>query len=199
MPRPTTYHGWPVQEPKDADYPETFARLVNSIDREVIRKGPVDTRPPPGRRGRWFLATDSPPTMYYDTGSRWEAIHGDVDLPPTLTLADAEELITGQWTFTEPLNASITGEAASAAEAEVAGVAENAQQLDGRPAEDYLRTDQDERVKGQFYFLDEVAMSGGLRITGGTLDMPRTNGRPPVEQRGKGSMWFDLQEQPSGE
>lgn len=197
MPRPTPYHGWPVQEPRDADYPETFARLIRNIDRETIRKGSIDTRPPPGIVDRWYLATDSPPTLYYDNGREWEAVHADVDLPPTLTLSDAEELITARWAFLEDIEGSITGEAASATEADVAGTAQNAQRLDDRPADEYLRKSRDEDIESKFHFTDEVQMTGGLRVTGGTFDLPRTRGRPPADQRGAGSMWFDLEEQPS--
>lgn len=82
----------------DADqWAELLNRLIeDDLDEEVIKKGPIASRPSAGVDDRWYLATDqNPPALYLDRNGAWVTIV-DAGVYPAIAQT---ETITGAWTF----------------------------------------------------------------------------------------------------
>lgn len=194
MVRKTEHHQFDVPEPADDDYDETFDSLIDDIDVEVLLKGTIGNRPQPGLEGRWYLSTDeSPPTIYYDTGTEWVSPATFGDPPSNIARRDREETFTEPVTFDEPIHADITGSAETASEAGEAHEAANAQRFEGHPADDFVRTDRDNTFDGVVEF-NEPPQFAGFDLVGGTLSLARYSGSDPTNAAG--DIWFRSDRQP---
>lgn len=98
MTRFTTHHDWPVQQPGDTDYEDTFDSLVDALDVDVSLRGTYADRPAAGTADRLYFAVDQH-TIYYDDGNGWNAI-GGFDL-------DGEDLVDGATVIWDSTNAHI--------------------------------------------------------------------------------------------
>lgn len=198
MVRQTPNHGWDVQEADDENYTEIFDDLIDDIDDSVAQKGPIAERPSAARKGRLYISTDeSPgPILYYDDGSSWGGIKGALNVPDNVTHVDANESISGSWSFSQAIDADIDGNAATADNAGEADEAVNAANLGGVPPEDYARLDSNETIDGSYTFNSSITLSGGFSSDGGTIDLPVYSGSDPSGPP-QGAMWFRSDDQPT--
>lgn len=197
MVRFTQHHGFPLPESSDPaeTVAETIGDLIEDLDRVVILRGLLANRPPAGIAGRFYLSTDeSVPTLYYDDGEEWVSPATYGDPPPNLLKRDEDQQITAQYTFDEPIIGDLLGHAETATEAELAHEAEDAHRLGGFTEDEYTRTDQDQTITGERTFETEV-VAAGVRVDGGTVDLPGYTGGDPVDRR-VGSIWFRNDRQP---
>lgn len=199
MVRETPNHGWEVQEANDEDYAQIFERLIEDIDAAVVRKGPINQRPPAGTEDRVYIGTDEDPlTLYYDDGNTWHPVTGKTLIPDEVPRRDSNETITEQWEFDEDIIADIDGTADRAFEAEVALHAENAEKLNDRVSSVYARRNKEENIQGEWTYEEETTFEKGVTVNKGTIDLPLYNGSdPPAGDRQRGSMWFREDHQPN--
>lgn len=194
MVRYTQHHQFPVPEPSDPDYAETFDELIDEIDVEVLLKGTIDNRPLAGVEGRWYLSTDEdPPALYYDDGAQWTSPAFFGDPPETMVHRNEATTMTEQVTFEEPIDGDILGDASFASEAGEAQVAEDTRKVAGHTEDDFARTDRDETFDGAVEFLESVD-AAGVNVMQGTVGLARYSGTDPTHS--VGDLWMRTDRQP---
>lgn len=197
MVRQTPHHGWDVMEASDENYTEIFDELIDDIDDAVIETGTISERPEAARAGRMYVTTDeSPPLLYLDDGTQWVGIKGALNVPDNVAETDANETISGQWEFLQEIDASISGEAQSANNADEAETAQNGVRIQGEEPDIYTRNDENENISGEWTFESTVTLQDGLDAQSGTINLPVYNGSDPNSPP-TGAMWFREDQQPT--
>lgn len=172
MVRETIYHGWSVPEAGDEFYHFTFDDLADAIDESLAER----LEDPIPSRSRWIVDSgDGWPTLAYDNASiirqietapRWDAI--------PFTATDREEEIIGRWEWRPgaSIDADIEGRSVFADHVEDADDADVTNLLDGKPVDAFASRIADRTVTGRWTHANQVTIGDGMRVTGGTLDLP---------------------------
>lgn len=174
---PTENHDFPTDF--EGSYPETFAAIIEELDRKVLLAGTLDERPPAPETptGVWFLDhegeenEDAEAVLYARRHTGEWAI---VDLEIATDLSTVPQTgdhftVTATWSGAEDgavWQADITGHATTAAEVEHADSASLADVIGGLSADAFAVADLETTVSGRWRYTATQEFADGLTANG---------------------------------
>lgn len=154
----------------DSNYENIFDSLVDDIDEDALLR--TETLPTDNTEGRVILRT-SDTELFYDTGSFFVAINPERQIEEvTGARTDEDETVGAAWSFEQPINANISGNAEWAQNVALVGTAKNiTSEFGGIPIDRFCREDGSETIHFEWTFRNKY-ITDEVDIQGGTLDFP---------------------------